>query len=127
MNLKKCHCGALQEFEKCCEPILKNTIKAANAEELMRSRYSAYVTHNATYLLATTVSCDRAVHSFDAILHWAKANTWLELVIIEATYNFVEFKAYYIDAYKKKHIHHERSTFVLENKEWFYVNGVLFN
>lgn len=127
MSTDKCHCGTLQSFEKCCGPIISKSVKAISAEELMRSRYSAYATHNAAYLVATTVPHTRALHPFDDILQWAKSNTWLGLEIIESTPTIVEFKAYYKDAYIKSHIHHERSTFVNENGDWFYVNGVFLD
>lgn len=127
MSTNKCHCGTLQSFEKCCGPILNKSVKAISAEELMRSRYSAYATHNATYLVATTVPHARVLYPFNDILQWAKSNTWLKLEIIESAPTIVEFKAYYKDAYNKSHIHHERSTFVNENGDWFYVNGVFFD
>ncbi len=127
MSTNKCHCGTLQSFEKCCGPTLNKSVKAISAEELMRSRYSAYATHNATYLVATTVPHARVLHPFNDILQWAKSNTWLKLEIIESAPTIVEFKAYYKDAYNKSHIHHERSTFVNENGDWFYENGVFFD
>ena len=123
----KCYCGSLQSFHKCCEPILNGSAKATTARELMRSRYSAYVTHNAAYLVATTVTHTRAMHSFDDILQWAKNNTWITLEIIAFTDTMVEFKAYYTDANNKGYIHHERSTFVKENGDWFYENGVFIH
>ena len=63
-----CYCGSAISFEKCCEPILSGKLKATTAEAVMRSRYSAYATHNADYLIATTHSSTRATHSKDEIL-----------------------------------------------------------
>ena len=119
----KCHCCSQKSFDSCCEPIIKGTRKAATSLELMRSRYSAYVTHQADYLVATTHSSQRRHHSKSEIMNWATTNQWLQLEIIHFTENRVEFKAYFLDDKLQKQIHHEWSTFKLENGSWFYVNG----
>lgn len=93
----------------------------------MRSRYSAYVTHQADYLLATTHILERSQYSKSEILHWATSNKWLQLAIINSTENTVEFKAYFLDSKLQKQIHHELSTFKFENGSWFYVDGQFFN
>lgn len=127
MTLKKCYCGSLKSFEECCEPIIKGIQKAATAEILMRSRYSAYATHEADYLLETTHISERKYHSKAEILNWAISNQWQKLEIINAEENTVEFKAYFLDSKFQNQIHHELSTFKLENGSWFYVDGKFFN
>lgn len=124
---KKCYCGSLKNFNECCEPIIKGIQKSSTAEALMRSRYSAYATHEVDYLLATTYVSERKYHSKSEILNWATSNQWLQLEIINATENTVEFKAYFLDSNSQKQIHHELSTFKLENGSWFYVDGKFFN
>jgi SEC-C motif-containing protein len=123
----KCHCGSQKNFDECCEPFINGTEKATTALELMCSRYSAYVTHAADYLLATTHISERKLYSKTEILNWATSNQWLQLEIIEATENTVEFKAYFLDNKLQKQIHHEFSTFKLENGSWFYVDGKFFD
>jgi SEC-C motif-containing protein len=113
-------------FEKCCEPILSGKLKATTAEVLMRSRYSAYSTHNADYLIATTHSSTIATHSKDEILYWATSNQWQRLEIIRATSTTVEFKAFFFNSNKQLQVHHEHSRFVEENGEWKYVDGDYF-
>ncbi|MFV8323737.1 YchJ family protein [Flavobacterium sp. LB3P21] len=127
MTKIKCHCGSLKTFDECCEPFINGTEKATTALELMRSRYSAYATHAAEYLLATTHISERKQYSKSEILKWATSNQWLQLEIIEATENTVTFKAYFLDNKLQKQIHHEFSTFKLENGSWFYVDGQFFN
>ena len=127
MTKIKCHCGSQKNFDECCEPFINGTEKATTALELMRSRYSAYVTHAADYLLATTHISERKLYSKTEILNWATSNQWLQLEIIEATENTVEFKAYFLDNKLQKQIHHEFSTFKLENGSWFYVDGKFFD
>ncbi len=89
----------------------------------MKSRYSAYATHQADYLLATTHSLERDYYSKKEILNWAIANEWQKLEIISSTENTVEFKAYFLDKNKVNQVHYEFSTFKQENGSWFYVDG----
>jgi SEC-C motif-containing protein len=126
MTRINCHCGSEKTFQECCEPYIKGIQKAPTAEALMRSRYSAYVTHAADYLVATTHISQRKYHSKKDILDWATNNKWLKLEIIQATENTVEFKAYFMDNSLQTQIHHEHSTFKLENASWFYVDGKFY-
>jgi SEC-C motif-containing protein len=123
----KCYCGSNIIFQDCCEPIIKGIQKATTAQCLMRSRYSAYATHQADYLMETTHIPERKYYSKSEILNWATNNHWLQLEIVNATENTVEFKAYFLDSKLQKQIHHELSTFKLENGSWFYVDGQFFN
>ena len=122
-----CYCGSAISFEKCCQPILSGKLKATNAQALMRSRYSAYATHNADYLIATTHPSTRAMYSIDEIRYWATSNQWQRLEIICVTSTTVEFKAFYFNSSKQLQIHHEHSRFVEENGEWMYVDGDYFD
>ena len=121
-----CYCGNLLAFENCCQPIINSFKKATSSEELMRSRYSAYCTQAADYLVATTHISTRKLHKKEDILNWAKSNNWLKLEIISATQTTVEFKAYYLDESLNAIVHHEKSSFVFENGSWFYVDGIFF-
>ena len=46
-----CPCGSGKTYAQCCGPIIGGQSLAVEAEQLMRSRYTAYVTHNADYLI----------------------------------------------------------------------------
>lgn len=126
MIQNKCYCGLEKIFQDCCEPIIKGIQKAPTAESLMRSRYSAYATHQADYLLESTHISERKYYSRSEILLWATSNKWLQLEILKSTETTVEFKAYFLDSKLQKQIHHELSTFKLENGSWFYVDGNFF-
>ncbi|KRD09115.1 preprotein translocase subunit SecA [Flavobacterium sp. Root901] len=121
--MHKCFCDTGLEFEDCCGLYLQKKQKAPTALALMRSRYSAYATHNANYLLETTYISERKYYSKAEILNWAQANKWQKLEILSFTENTVEFKAYFLNSSNEPTIHYEFSTFKLENKEWFYVDG----
>ncbi|NHN24904.1 hypothetical protein FIA58_004365 [Flavobacterium jejuense] len=118
-----CYCKSGLLFAACCEPFLFKNKNPIIALELMRSRYTAYVLHNADYLIQTTHVSQRKQYSKKEILNWAKANTWLKLEIIQAKDAIVEFKAYYLDEKLQAHVHHEKSTFKLEKGIWYYLDG----
>ena len=118
-----CFCGNNVSFQNCCEPYIKGIKNAPTAETLMRSRYSAFATGAADYLVNTTHISKRRFHNKKDILDWSQANKWLKLEVLASTENTVTFKAYYIDENLKAQVHYEHSTFKLENEKWFYVDG----
>ncbi|WP_269222781.1 MULTISPECIES: YchJ family protein [Flavobacterium] len=118
-----CYCGSGKSFESCCSPFINGIQTAPTALALMKSRYSAYATHQADYLLATTHISERKKYSREDILLWATANKWQKLEIISSTENTVEFKAYFLDATNVNQVHYEFSTFKQENGKWFYLDG----
>ena len=121
--MPNCYCGSSLSFENCCEPYLKNKQKVPTAETLMRSRYSAFATGAADYLVATTHGSQRKFHKKGEILEWSKSNHWIKLEVLATTETTVTFKAYYLDPELKAQIHHEHSTFIFEKDSWYYVDG----
>jgi SEC-C motif domain protein len=122
--MTNCFCGTSVSFGNCCEPYIKGSKNAPTAETLMRSRYSAFATGAADYLVNTTHSSKRKFHNKSEILAWSQSNQWLRLEILAETETTVTFNAYYLDENLKAQIHYEHSTFKLENGKWFYVDGV---
>lgn len=122
-NSGLCFCGSAILFQDCCQKYINGTEKVPTALALMKSRYSAYATHQADYLLNTTHSSQRKLYSKADILNWAITNEWQKLEIISSTENTVEFKAYFRDKNKFNQVHYEFSTFQQENGNWFYVDG----
>ncbi len=118
-----CYCGNNVSFQNCCEPYIKGIKNTPTAETLMRSRYSAFATGAADYLVNTTHISKRRLHNKKDILDWSQANKWLKLEVLATTENTVTFKAYYLDENLKAQVHYEHSTFKLENEKWFYVDG----
>ena len=121
--MSNCFCGNSISFEDCCEPYIKGIKKAPTAEALMRSRYSAFATGAADYLVNTTHISKRRFHNKRDILAWSHANKWIKLEVLASTETTVTFKAYYLDENLKAQVHYEHSTFKLENDNWFYVDG----
>jgi len=123
MEDKTCFCDTGLFFDDCCGLYLCNDKKAVSALALMRSRYSAYATHNVDYLLETTHISGRHYYSKSEILKWATTNKWQKLEILSFTESTVEFKAYFLNAENVPQTHYEFSTFKRENGTWFYVDG----
>ncbi|WP_026725096.1 YchJ family protein [Flavobacterium sasangense] len=121
--MSNCYCGNSIPFQDCCEPYIKGIANAPTAEKLMRSRYSAFATGAADYLVNTTHISKRRFHNKKDILAWSQANKWLKLEVLASTETTVTFKAYYLDENLKAQVHYEHSTFKLENGKWFYVDG----
>lgn len=126
MQYLQCYCCSGKLFKDCCAPFLIGKLKPDSAEKLMRSRYSAFASSQADYLIETTHFSTRKFHQIDAILDWAKSNNWQKLEVLNSTETTVEFKAYFTDVFGQNQIHHELSTFIKEKGLWFYVDGEFF-
>ena len=124
--MEKCYCGSEKVFVNCCKPFLEKTKFPETPKQLMRSRYTAYVLHNADYLITTTHVSQRKNYSKEDILEWAKENTWNKLEILNVKDAIVEFKAYYFNANSEAQVHHEKSTFKQEEAIWYYVDGIFY-
>ncbi len=121
-----CYCGSKKKFSECCEVFLKGDSKPLTPEELMRSRYSAYVTGDGRYIVNTAVKEQRYEDDIELIKEYSRSVEWLSLEIVHAEKNMVEFKAYYRDA-NGIQVQHEKSEFIFENGVWLYKDGRLFN
>lgn len=95
------------------------------AEQLMRSRYSAFVLGLSQYLLATWHESTRPKElDVDSQMRW----TGLEIISTRAggaaaSRGVVEFAAYYRDG-RHEAQQHEVSTFVKQDGAWFYLDAL---
>lgn len=121
-----CICGNNKKFDDCCGPIIDGTTLANSAQELMRSRYSAYVRGDGRYLVVSTQEQNQYEDDAQLIEEFSSKVEWLKLDILKASTNTVEFKAYYKEGNIIK-VLHEKSNFIQENGVWLYVDGELYN
>lgn len=128
--MKSCYCNSGKIVEECCEPFLSGEKLPETAEQLMRSRYSAYVLADVNYILKTTHPSQRKYYSATAIKKWASSSKWLKLDVLATetglasdTKGTVTFKAYYFDEKNMPQIHHEHSSFVKEKGSWYFLEG----
>ena len=112
-----CPCGSGKAANECCTPVINGDSQPGHAESLMRSRYTAYTQHNADYLLKTWHPSTRPQS-----IEFDKQMQWLRLKIVHSDDNTVEFIAT-CRINGKAHKLHEKSRFVQEHGQWFYVDG----
>ena len=126
----KCPCCSEKMYKDCCELAHSDILHAKTAEALMRSRYSAFVLANGTYLMESHHKSTRPVKEKKAIVKWAKSVDWIKLEVLNTTKGLendtegtVEFKAIFQEAGELQMIH-ENSRFVKENGCWYYVDAL---
>lgn len=122
----KCACGLDKEYNECCGAIINGNKNALSPQELMRSRYSAYVKSNGKYLVFSAVKENRYDEDVGLIEEFSNSVQWLKLNILSAADDTVEFKAYYREKAGLK-VLHEKSKFKKEDGLWRYVDGILYN
>ncbi|MDU8924927.1 YchJ family protein [Pasteurellaceae bacterium LIM206] len=122
-----CPCQSGKTYADCCRPLHSRKIAAATAEQLMRSRYTAYVLKNIDYIVATTVPSQQPLLKRTELQQWADDIRWTGLQIVQHKENLdklhsqVEFNASFITA-EGKRTHHELSLFVNINRCWYFVD-----
>src|SRR5215218_2294674 len=82
-NNEICPCGSGAPFATCCEPIINGTRESETAEELLRARYSAFVTGVIDFIVASTHSHTRKEIDMSFIREWSQTSTWRGLQILE--------------------------------------------
>lgn len=125
-----CYCGSAMPYAHCCEPFHKGLTHRSElpktAEQLMRSRYAAFVLGLEEYLLA---SWHPSTRPESLKLDQQQGVKWLGLKIKQTeaggtndSQGRVEFVARYKINGKATRLH-ENSRFIKENDQWFYVDG----
>lgn len=87
----------------------------------MRSRFSAFAINDEAYLLRSWHRRTRPQS-----LKLEQSVKWVKLKIIDSNHDHVEFIAT-SKIQGKAHRLHERSRFVLEGGEWFYLDGEIID
>lgn len=75
--MQTCPCGNERPLEACCGLFLEGTTYPATAEQLMRSRFTAYVLGNIDYIFATEEDARREV-----IENWAQTTKFKQLRVL---------------------------------------------
>jgi len=118
----RCPCGRGPAYDSCCGPVHRGDRDAVTAEQLMRSRYSAYAVGDGAYLLRSWASATRPAHvAIDT------ATAWTGLTVVEATggamldtEGTVTFEAHHRTS-GRDGVLRERSRFTREDGRWVYV------
>ncbi len=127
--MTSCYCGNHLPFESCCLPIHQDVKKAVKPEQLMRARFSAHKTNNVDFVVATYHPCCNAELERDSIADSINSN-WTTLNVLGSENGanehegFVSFEAY-LEENGFEYCLAERSRFLFDNGQWFYVDGEL--
>lgn len=120
-STSKCYCGSEQSYKNCCGKFINRSQFPNSPEQLMRSRYTAYLLKDESYLLETWHKSTRP----ESLELKEDSTQWKKLKIISASGNNIHFVAYFMqDSLNKEKIYAltEESRFVKEN-HWFYLDG----
>nr|WP_213816493.1 YchJ family protein [Glaciihabitans sp. dw_435] len=120
----RCPCQSGLPYGECCGPFHRGDSAAPTAERLMRSRYSAFVTGDVAYLLATWHPATRP-----ASLELDPSTRWFGLEILGRSRGgmldsdgTVEFVARYrSDGVVGEQ--RELSRFVRDGRQWLYLDA----
>ncbi len=122
-----CPCQSTRPYTECCQPYHTAQQRPDTAEQLMRSRYSAYALQHIDYIIQTTVPSQRPHLDPNDLTAWARSVTFIGLTIhrhipkIGAKHAQVEFTAQ-IQQNGQSQPHHELSTFVKINDTWYFID-----
>ena len=126
----KCPCSSGKAYADCCEPIITSKQKAKTAEQLMRSRYSAYALGHVDWIVESQSPDGRQFVDRKATEEWSRRAVWHRMEVVEVkdgtaddTEGFVDFKAYYTIG-GEDITHHEIASFRKEDGVWYFVDGV---
>lgn len=122
-----CPCGSGAAFSDCCEPIIGGTRESETAEELMRARYSAFVTGAIDFIVASTHSRTQKEIDVSFIREWSETSEWQGLEIFETKVvndnkAYVSFEARFNQRGEEQK-HREKSLFEREDGQWRFVSG----
>lgn len=119
----RCPCNPKKLYKDCCEKAHKNIESVINPEQLMRSRYSAFVLADIKYLHRSHHSSTRlSDKEYSDLEKWTKSVNWLKLEIIGIKKNTISFKAFFLENGKLEIIE-EISNFSKENNYWVYLDA----
>lgn len=123
-DVTDCPCGSKAAYVQCCGPYIAGEEICKTAQQLMRSRYSAFVVRDEAYLLQTW-----HVKTRPSRVRLDEKQRWLGLSIrktekgeLNDAAGIVEFVARFkIDG--KGHRLHEISRFEKIDGRWYYLSG----
>jgi SEC-C motif-containing protein len=124
-NNTLCRCGSAKTYALCCQPFHEFKSYPETAEQLMRSRYTAFCLNNDSYLNETLYPEKRLTQQTIT----DKATNWIQLNILSTqqgtasdTIGSVVFIATFEENGEFFDLQ-ENSNFIKKESHWFYVDG----
>lgn len=121
--MEACNCGDSRPYEACCGRYLEGTDRPQLAEQLMRSRFTAYARGNLDYVVASELNADP-----EAVSNWMKQTRFLRLRVLSAQggpdddEGSVTFEAD-LETAGRAHTHRETSRFRKIDGNWIFIQG----
>ncbi len=126
-----CVCGLEPGTEECCGRFLSGEQRPESAEQLMRSRYAAFVLGNVDYIMETHDPETVGSQDRSFVEKWSQESKWDGFDVLaserggsEDTDGVVEFVAKYRMGGQSAR-HHERATFRKIEGRWYFSDGEL--
>ena len=124
-------CTSKKPYDRCCGPFHAGTALPETAEQLMRSRFSAYALGKVDYLISTRVDAKRADEDREELVQYCKSVSCVGLKILSKEKGgkaddtgIVTFHAS-LQANGRRSLHIETSSFAREQGKWVYVDGMV--
>lgn len=127
-----CPCTPDTDYSACCGRFISGGQLPQTAEQLMRSRFSAFAKQNANYLFATVLPEKRERDELKSLQKSFRGMSWVKLEILATekgaatdTEGTVEFRAHWqqVAGGDEKGTLRERSQFVKPADRWYYFDG----
>jgi SEC-C motif-containing protein len=124
-----CRCGSAKPFAQCCKPFLGKLATANTAEQLMRSRFTAFCLHKFKYLIDTLHPSKHQPNDLAELETSSHKTSWVKLTLQHTQQGLetdnqgsVEFSAIFNENRRFFELR-ETSSFIKENGQWFYLDG----
>ena len=124
-----CPCLSAKKYTHCCEPFLIQKQKPKTAEDLLRSRYTAFVLGHIDYIVSTHHSKTAHEVNRQEIEEWSQSSEWQGLKILQKeageagdSQGTIVFHAQYT-VNGKVNDHFEKALFEKENGDWKFKDG----
>jgi SEC-C motif domain protein len=121
----KCPCCSDKLFADCCQPVIEDHSNAKTAEQLMRSRYTAFTLANNQYLMDSWAQETRPkeIYAEEESIQWLN----LEVEKCEKGSSgdedgYVTFTARFLSSGHLCRLH-EKSSFIKDGGLWYYLDG----
>ena len=129
MSKIQCYCGSESPFLECCERFLNQKNKPKIAEQLMRSRFSAFCLTDYQYLINTKHPSKRSVNELVELQQSGEQTIWVQLTILNTHLGLddhnsgsVTFSALFNEQGQFYELT-EQSNFIKERSQWYYLDG----
>ena len=127
-----CPCCSGANYGDCCHRFHSGKEKPETCEELMRSRYCAFVLILPDYINQTMHPIQLKTETDYAKKEEMGQTNWIRLEVLSTAFGQpgdevgrVEFKAYYQNG-KEEGTHHELSRFKRSDDKWVYFDGKFY-